>query len=242
MSFGNNQQPPLLNNNISTNHPLIPNSNDYIIYKKFVSIHSEDRDILKYPVSSIFEIELPEDIINVYSLRLVNWTFPANYNTFSTLNKNVRMTFVINNPYNPGANMVFNPLEQEIFECLFTSTNEQFVIIIEDGLYTPDQMVTELQNKFNTAVSLRILKFLQDKGLVDLITEFKSQGGYSKFVIVYNTVGQKIWYGNTSDQFILTNELQLIEDASSYNSTCNIKLNNGNNILPDYESWGLPGY
>ena len=42
MSFGNNQQPPLLNNNIyniSTNHPLIPNSNDYIIYKKFVSIH-----------------------------------------------------------------------------------------------------------------------------------------------------------------------------------------------------------
>jgi hypothetical protein len=242
MSFGNNQQPPLLNNNISTNHPLIPNSNDYIIYKKFVSIHSEDRDILKYPVSSIFEIELPEDIINVYSLRLVNWTFPANYNTFSTLNKNVRMTFVINNPYNPGANMVFNPLEQEIFECLFTSTNEQFVIIIEDGFYTPDQMVTELQNKFNTAVSLRILKFLQDKGLVDLITEFKSQGGYSKFVIVYNTVGQKIWYGNTSDQFILTNELQLIEDASSYNSTCNIKLNNGNNILPDYESWGLPGY
>jgi hypothetical protein len=239
------KQPPLSNNNIynvSTNHPLIPNSNDYIIYKKFVSIHSEDRDVLKYPISSVFEIELPEDITNIYTLRLVNWTFPANYNTFSVLNRNVSFTFVINNPYNPGANMVFNPLEQEIFECLYNSTNEQFVIIIEDGFYTPEQMVTELQNKFNTAVSLRILKCLKDKGLVDLIAEFEGQGGYSKFVIVYNVVGQKIWYGNTSDQFILTNEIQLIKDALTDNSTCNFRLNTGNSVLPEYESWGLPGY
>ena len=117
------QQPPLSNNNIynvSTNHPIIPNSNEYIFYKKYVSIHSEDRDCLKYPISSVFEIELPEDITNIYSLRLVNWTFPANYNTFSILNQNVTMTFVINNPYNPGANMVFNPLEQAIFQCLYT--------------------------------------------------------------------------------------------------------------------------
>lgn len=28
--------------NTSTSHPLIPNANDYIIYKKYVSIHSED--------------------------------------------------------------------------------------------------------------------------------------------------------------------------------------------------------
>ena len=69
--------------NTSTNHPLIPNANDYVIYKKYVSIHSEDRDILKYPNSNQFEIEMPEDITNVYSLRLINWTFQANYNSFS---------------------------------------------------------------------------------------------------------------------------------------------------------------
>jgi hypothetical protein len=228
--------------NVSTNHPIIPNSNEYIYYKKYVSIHSEDRDCLKYPVSSVFEIELPEDIINIYALRLVNWTFPANYNTFSLLNQNITITFVINNPYNPGANMVFNPLEQEIFECLFTSTNEQFVIVIEDGFYTPEQMVTELQNKFNTAVSFRILKCLKDKGLANLVTQFENQGGYSKFVIVYNVVGQKIWYGNKSDQFTLTNELQLLKDALTDNSSCNIRLNSGNAVLPEYESWGLPGY
>ena len=48
---------------------------------------------------------------------------------------------------------------------------------------------------------------------MDLIAEFELQGGYSKFVIVYNVVGQKIWYGNKSDQFILTNEIQLVKDS-----------------------------
>ena len=33
--------------NVQQNHPLIPSSNSYVIEKKFVSIHSEDRDILK---------------------------------------------------------------------------------------------------------------------------------------------------------------------------------------------------
>ena len=228
--------------NVSTNHPLISNSNDYMYYKKYVSIHSEDRDCLKYPISSLFEIELPEDITNVYSLRLINWTFPANYNTFSALNKNITMTFVINNPYNPGANMVFNPLEQKIFECLYSSTNEQFVIVIEDGFYNPEQMVTELQNKFNVAVSSRIIKYLKDNNFGDLANDFEAQNGYLKFVIVYNTVGQKIWYGNKSDQFILTNEIQLIKDAVSDNISCNSKfVPGGRGILPEYESWGLPG-
>jgi NAD-dependent oxidoreductase involved in siderophore biosynthesis len=35
--------------NLDTNHPLIPNSQEYIYYKKYISIHSEDRDYIKYP-------------------------------------------------------------------------------------------------------------------------------------------------------------------------------------------------
>lgn len=221
--------------NLQTNHPLIPNSNDYLVYKKYISIHSEDRDIIKYPDASQFEIELPEDITNVYSLRLINWTFPANYNTFSSLNNNVTMTFLINNPYNPGANMVFNPLEQAIFECLYTSMSENFVIIIEDGFYNPTQMATELQNKFNTAVSNRVVKYLKDNSLNALATQFVNQGGYTKFVIVYNTVGQKIWYGNTSDGFVLTNETQSIKSALNENIACGAKQQ-----LPEFADWGLP--
>jgi hypothetical protein len=87
-----------INYNVNTSHPLIQNANEYIYYRKYVSVHSEDRDMVKYPISSEFEIELPEDIVNVAAIRLSDWTFPANYNTFSRLNSNTIMTFIINNP------------------------------------------------------------------------------------------------------------------------------------------------
>ena len=87
------------NFNVNSSHPLIQSSQEYMYYKKFVSIHSEDRDIIRYPNSAEFEIDIPEDLLNVASLRLVQWTFPANYNTFSDLNGNTTMTFKINNPY-----------------------------------------------------------------------------------------------------------------------------------------------
>jgi hypothetical protein len=93
----NKYQETLNNNkyNVNINHPLIPNSQEYMYYKKFVSIHSEDRDILAYPNSTDFEIELPEDMLNVASIRLIQWTFPANYSTFSVANNNVNMSFKI---------------------------------------------------------------------------------------------------------------------------------------------------
>ena len=51
--------------NVNTNHPLVNNAQDYYVYSKFLSISSEDRDIIKYPKSYAFEIELPEDYVNV---------------------------------------------------------------------------------------------------------------------------------------------------------------------------------
>ena len=57
--------------NVNTNHPIIPNSQEYTIYKQYVSIHSEDRDIKKYPSSSMFEIELPQDYLNISSVKFI---------------------------------------------------------------------------------------------------------------------------------------------------------------------------
>ena len=102
--------------NLNTIHPLIPSSQNYQFYKQYVSIHSEDRDILKYPSSSSFEIELPEDMLNVSTIRLANWSFPSNYDTFSNNNLNVTMTFTITSPYNPGENGFSNDLYNKIFE------------------------------------------------------------------------------------------------------------------------------
>jgi hypothetical protein len=229
------QEPSSKLYNTSTNHPLIPNANDYIIYKKYVSIHSEDRDILKYPNSNMFEIEMPEDITNIYSLRLINWTFPANYNSFSYNSSNVIMFFTITNPYNPGANMVFNPLQQAIFTALFESPNKRYEIVIQEGFYNPTQMVTELQNKFNFVITQEIKLYLKKNGLTTLLTEFNDQGGYNKFVIVFNSVSSKIWFGNTSDEFTLDNEAVSLIGNLADNLFCGAKAQ-----LPEFENWGLP--
>ena len=55
---------------LNNNHPIIPNANQYYFEKKYVSIHSEDRDVIKYRNPSSFEIELPQDYLNVQSVRL----------------------------------------------------------------------------------------------------------------------------------------------------------------------------
>jgi hypothetical protein len=230
------QEPSSKLYNTSTNHPLIPNANDYIIYKKYVSIHSEDRDILKYPNSNQFEIEMPEDITNIYSLRLINWTFPSNYNSFSSANSNITLFFKITNPYNPGANMVFNPLEQAIFTALFLTSNELYEFTIQEGFYNPTQMVTELQNKFNFTVTQRVKKYLTANALTTELAQFNAQGGYNKFVIVFNSVSSKIWYGNTCDEFMIANEVLSLIDTLTDNLFCASKAQ-----LPEFDNWGLPG-
>jgi hypothetical protein len=245
-------------NNIHTNHPLIPNSQEYIYYKKFISIHSEDRDMLKYPNSNQFEIDMPEDILNVVSLRLSDWTFPANYNTFSLLASNITMTFRINQPYNPGANGYSNLLQEKIFEALYyyniNSLEPGYRIIIEEGFYNPQQMVIELMNKFNRSVSQKIYIYLDGVVSGSIIPpvdpstpidinqyilardQFRTQGGYNNFIIVYNNVSQKIWFGNICDGFILTNEEQVLTEGDN-DSLCDIK-----STVPDFSTWGLPSY
>jgi len=229
--------------NVNTNHPLIQNEQQYISYNKFVSIHSEDRDIIKYPLSSTFEIELPEDITNVASVRLTNWTFPSNYDTFSSSNSNITMTFKIT-PFNPSTYGYSIPLYDEIFKCLFLNQDNNFVIKIETGFYNPNQMTNELTNKFNYAVSNLIINYFTDTTSSNynpttfptLLEEFNLKGGYHNFIIVYNTVSQKIWFGNTTDKFKLTNTTQQSTNILVDNLFCGSKQQ-----LPNFSNWGLPG-
>jgi len=241
------QTPRIFNTN--TTHPLIQNSQEYIYYKKYVSIHSEDRNILKYQNSSEFEIELPEDLLNVVSLRLVSWTFPSNYNTFSILNENIAMSFKINNPYNPNDHGISDLLSLKIYEFLVYNEDTNFGFLIETGFYNPDQMVTELTNKFNTTVTLRInLYFISQSTNQSLtpaqrseyllaINLLNSSGGYNNFVVVYNNISQKMWFGNVCDGFILTNQSQITKQTTESNFICATR-----NAAPDFSNWGLPGY
>jgi len=224
--------------NTASTHPLIPNSQDYMIYKKYVSIHSQDRDIIKYPLSTEFEIELPEDYCNVQTVKLSTWTFPSNYSTFSQLQNNITMTFRINNPYNPGDYGLADPLQDAIFEILYSIRKVDFVIQIDEGFYNPLQMSIELTNRFNDAVSRRIteaLTTIPKYVALNLNAQFSSTG-YTQFVIVYNSVQQKMFFGNKSSEFLLTNDSVLYNDfivlADCYKRS----------IYPEFSNWGLPAY
>jgi len=233
-----------LNLNVNTSHPLITSSQEYMFYRKYVSIHSEDRDLLKFPNSCEFEIELPEPLLNVASLRLVQWTFPANYNTFSLSNGNVLFGFKIQNPYNPGQYGVVNEYAFRIFQALFDNQDNMYEFLIEDGFYNPQQMATELTNKFNYAVTLVIQKYFTQQntlypadGWLNTLQEFNDKGGYTRFIVVYNNVSLKLWFGNTADSFSFINELGVFTDKFASN-LCFAERSS----LPDSSNWGLAGF
>ena len=230
--------------NTNTSHPLIPNSQEYIYYKKYISIHSEDRDLLKYPNSSEFEVELPEDYLNVSTLKLVQWTFPANYNTFSRLSGNDLLAFTITNPYNPGEFNVLDTYNSRIFQALFNSMNIPYYFQIENGFYNPLQLTNELTNKFNSVVTNRIKKYFIEQntlypndGWDATLTQFIKNGGYTRFVIVYNNVSLRLWFGNRADNFTILSSVGELTEVFS-RDICS----SGNETLPDFSNYGLPSF
>jgi hypothetical protein len=240
----NKETPMFFNTN--TNHPIIQNSQEYIFYRKYVSIHSEDRNMLKFPSSSDFEIELPQDMCNVASLRLHSWTFPSNYNSFSILNENVTMSFKLNNPYNPIINGISDLLSIKIYEFLSLNNDNDFFFTIEQGFYNPEQMVVELTNKMNSVVTFKLGIYFTEQSInpsltpaeqaeyLSAITLLNTSGGYTNFIIVYNNVSQKMWFGNVCDGFILTNETQILKQKLVSNFIC------AKESVPDFSNWGLP--
>ena len=223
--------------NQSTNYPLIDNSQQYMFEQKFVSIHSEDRDITKYPNSAEFDIEMPQEYSNVQGIKLSTWTFPANASVFTSRNNNVKMSFKITNPYNPGEYGNTDPLLNIIFVALYANCNKEYVIIIEEGSYTQEQMATELTNKFNEVVTDVIRDYIIENGTDELLSEFNVTG-YDQFVIVVNSVSNTLWFGNKSSQFELTNHSLIYSIfAQQQQPQC------GRTKQQQYTTeWGLPSY
>jgi hypothetical protein len=66
---------------------------NYII--QIASIHTEDRDILKYPFQNNFEVELPQVFKNVLSLELYDITLPTYYYNISNVLQNTALWFSV---------------------------------------------------------------------------------------------------------------------------------------------------
>ena len=121
------------NHTIQLNHPLIQREQTFVLDRKLVSIHSIDRDLKKWPNSHHFEVELPENMDNVQSMRLINISFPSNQYVFSNEYQNTKLNFIV-----------------------FTPVSNDVTIIIDEGTYTPDQLANEIETKMNKKVAEQV--------------------------------------------------------------------------------------
>lgn len=230
-------------NMYSTNHPLISNTGEYVRYKKIVSIHSEDRNIIKFPLASHFEIELPEELTNIEMIKLVSWSFPSNYDVFSFTNKNLVLTFkfdTITNPTGTSTAPITDPYQltlPEVYNILTTNINHEYVVRIGQGTYAPNQLAMELQNMMNESVQLFVYNTMVDNGYPGaedfLNGSSLHTGGYNGFSVVFNTVSHHLWFGNNNAQFTMTNTSQTILDELEP-IFCTFKSS------PDFSNYGLP--
>jgi len=238
MNNNNNQNPTntFTYSNTNQNHPLQQNVQDYFQYKKYVSISSEDRDIIAYPTSSNFEIELPEDIINVSTVRVSDYAFPSNYSIFSVENGNTTLAFQIVHPYNPYEHEgTPDTLQIAIYEALTSIKNKRINISIQDGFYIPQQMVTEITRKMNEAITRQIIEYFKEKGDTGSLDAFIAANGYKRFLVVYNEVSFKIWFGNRTDVFEMLNQDVAFDSGLVQNSSCIRGYK-----TPELSDWGLP--
>lgn len=227
----------------STNHPIIKNNAEYVKYRKQVSIHSEDRNIEKYPSAAQYEIELPEDIVNVEKIELISWCFPSNYDVFSVANKNILITFKFTSVYEPV------PATDDYTDALNTiyillnlpeNANHEYAVTIQPGSYTPNQFVQELENRFNYVAQEYIVKLLNENGFGSKVPAYlqgtsTALGGYNGFSVAFNEVSNKVWFGNNNASFVITNASDLISKTLD-EVLCVFK------HLPDYSNWGLSSF
>ena len=196
---------------------LIQREQTYLLDRKIITVHSEDRDSTRFPSSNQFDVRLPEDLTNVQSIRLVNSVVPSFQYVFSREYQNTKLKIeVVGNISDTG----------NADEKTALAGGATFTIEIEEGFYTPQLLAIELENKINEKVT----EFLLANGLSEL-----THGDvlpYSKFSVRYNEVQHKLMFGNSRDPFII-----FAEEKLEYEISCGQK-----DVWEQPEKWGLPYY
>ncbi len=86
-----------MNYSLGAGKPLINREQSYVLDRKLLTVHSEDRDISKWANANEFEIVLPQQLLNVQSMRLVEIEVPMNFPVFSETNQNTILFINYNN-------------------------------------------------------------------------------------------------------------------------------------------------
>jgi hypothetical protein len=201
---------------LETSHPLIPREKTFLLDRKVLSVHSEDRDVLQWPDSNEFQIELPESVSQVESIRLLNTSFPSNQYVFSRRYQNTRFQFKLQIDISDEAYAEW----QDVSDELITAE-------IGEGFYTPEDLVNEISSKMNLAVVEKV------KSLGPSLGNYS----YSHFSCFFHSVRNKILFGNNRDEFSLE-----FETPVSYNDIkCKSLLPSGE-IFKRPSKWGFGAF
>lgn len=128
-------------------HPLVSRSNNTIIEEKIVSFHSEDRDIKCWPNSNEFSIDLPEEISEIQSMKVISGAFPKNLYVFSRSYQNTKLNFSVD----------------------FDGDIQTYTVEISEGRYNPEDLAREIENKMN----LEVIKGNNGTPLINTYNNFK---------------------------------------------------------------------
>ena len=102
---------------------------------RMVTIHTEDRDIVKYPLENAFEIQLPAVLKNALSIELFDITLPTFYYNLSDHLQNTKCWFSV--PF-----YFADPVE----------------LTLASGLYAPADVCAELTTQLNAVATAKLFK------------------------------------------------------------------------------------
>lgn len=140
---------------IYTSHPVIVPPDSPGDEKHYVSISSSDRNLTKNKESNDFFVELPQEYIDVESVRLAASYFPIVDNQFAYNQNNVDLCFKFKAAYVPMDESGCTAEHVSIFAVLADSIqkNAYFRIRIRDGRYGTNDIKNEIVNRMNKVVT-----------------------------------------------------------------------------------------
>lgn len=226
--------------NTNTEHPLIARQQTYMLDRKLISVSSEDRDQCQWKNRAHFEITLPQQLLNVETIRLVECNFPSNNYTFKNNYFNTKFLFSVNGS---------SPKE----------------LTITEGFYTPTQLANELTNKLNYYTGSSYTEFIVVYN--EVTQKFQFGNKTDEFELLFDAIidynikcsqgGSQYWVSNSTSKGATAplcqdgkwglpyylgfekkkySSLNIITDSSSF-----IKLTYLNVTDPNY-NWLTTGY
>lgn len=219
-----------INFNLNNSHQLIPREQTYVLNRKLLTIHSEDRDVKQWPNANQFEIVLPTTYTSVSTLQLVECNITTTNYTFSKEYQNTKFSFkVFPNPYpNATNNGTIPSLLYYYLNNGDTPENGDggqsitYKGEISEGYYTQTQLANEFEFKLNKAVTDSIAE-------VDPTATIT----YDHFRVYYDSITQRLWIANDHDNFKLLFGQE--QDYTGYIKKCDQPV-----VWNQASHWGLP--